>query len=123
MRLPYINLVSENQTEFSDKVRTIAQKLGIEAWWLMVVFYIETAANVYGKINHRITNKLGTTGLIQFMPATMRSLGVSQQQLTSMSNVQQLDYVYRYLKPYATPILIMFGAERCITTMSFRVIA
>ena len=35
------------------------------------------------------------------MPATMRGLGTSQAELTSMSNVQQLEYVYKYYKGYA----------------------
>lgn len=99
--LPYIELVPENRQEFGQTVQQIATKLGIQAWWLMIVFYIETAAIRYGKIDHRITNSLGATGLIQFMPATMRSLGVSQTRLTQMSNVEQLDYVCKYLKPYA----------------------
>src|SRR5690554_6901631 len=39
------------------------------------------------------------TGLIQFMPSTAESLGTTTDQLTSMSAVNQLDYVYEYFKP------------------------
>ncbi|HET8689451.1 MAG TPA: hypothetical protein VFM18_22800, partial [Methanosarcina sp.] len=41
------------------------------------------------------------TGLIQFMPTTAMWLGTSTQALYKMNNLQQLDYVYKYFKPYA----------------------
>jgi hypothetical protein len=40
------------------------------------------------------------TGLIQFMPATAKSLGTTIAQLAAMSAVEQLDVVERYLQPY-----------------------
>ena len=39
-------------------------------------------------------------GLIQFMPSTARSLGTTTAVLKRMNNVQQLDYVLAYLRPY-----------------------
>lgn len=98
--LPYEELIPENRAAFVAKVKDIALRLGIEPAWLMVVFYIETAAGKYKRIDHRVSNALGATGLIQFMPATMRSLGTTGMALKLMSNVQQLDYVYRYLSVY-----------------------
>ena len=41
------------------------------------------------------------TGLIQFMPATAAGLGTSVQALKTMSNTDQLDYVYKYFQPYS----------------------
>ena len=38
----------------------------------------------------------GAIGLIQFMPATARSLGTSTQELLNMSAIEQLDYVEQY---------------------------
>jgi hypothetical protein len=99
--LPYIDLIPENRIAFEDKVKEIAHRLRINPAWLMVVFYIETAASKYGRIDHRVTNPLGAVGLIQFMPSTIRSLGTTAMALKLMSNVQQLDYVFRYLSPYA----------------------
>lgn len=99
-QLPYENLIFENRTAFIGKVRKIASRLGIQPDWLMIVFYIETAAARYGCINHRVKNKLGAVGLIQFMPRTAADLGTTPFALQSMTNVQQLDYVYNYLSRY-----------------------
>lgn len=100
-QLAYINLIPENREMFATKVIEIAARLGIQANWLMIVFFIETAANVYGRINHRIKNALGATGLLQFMPRTLMSMGLTSETICNMSNVQQLEVVYRYLAPYA----------------------
>lgn len=48
-----------------------------------------------------IRNKTsGATGLIQFMSSTAKKLGTTTDKLAQMSAVQQLDYVYEYLKGY-----------------------
>lgn len=88
--------IPNNKVEFISKVRNISNLLGISPDWLMAVMYKEsglkpTAYNSNG----------GATGLIQFMPATAVSLGTSTNALKTMSNVQQLDYVYKYFKGYA----------------------
>lgn len=100
MSLAYINLISENRDLFAQKVSEIALRLGIASNWLMIVFYIETDAARRGKIDHRIANSIGATGLLQFMPQTCLQLGTTGAALRVMSNVQQLDFVERYLRPY-----------------------
>lgn len=91
------SLVKENRREFTEKVNNISNDLGIEANWLMLVMWFETART----FDHRVVNKIsGATGLIQFMPRTARSLGTTTDALKLMSNVEQLDYVKRYLAPY-----------------------
>lgn len=98
---PYINLVLENRTAFAARLLEIAHRLGILPGWLMIIFYIETAAAKTGKIDHRISNQAtGATGLIQFMPRTASALGTSTSALRLMSNVDQLSYVEKYLTPY-----------------------
>lgn len=42
----------------------------------------------------------GATGLIQFMPATAKSLGTSVNALSKMTDIQQLNYVYKYFAGY-----------------------
>lgn len=42
----------------------------------------------------------GATGLIQFMPSTALSLGTSTTKLARMTPEDQLNYVYKYFKPY-----------------------
>lgn len=93
----YESKITENRAAFLAKVADISAKLGISPDWLMIVFKVETA----GTFNHRIQNPTtGATGLIQFMPSTAAGLGTSTDALRAMSNVQQLDFVYKYFYPY-----------------------
>jgi hypothetical protein len=91
----YENLVPENKLAFISKVKEIASLLGIEPDWLMLVMKHESGLN-----SRAYNNMGGATGLIQFMPATAISLGTTTVALYNMSNVEQLDWVYKYFKPY-----------------------
>ena len=92
----YENLVTQNKAAFLAKVTEIAAKLKIQPDWLMIVMKMESG------INHQAVNPIGgATGLIQFMPATARGLGTSTEALKAMSNVQQIEYVYKYFAPYS----------------------
>jgi hypothetical protein len=87
--------IKENKKEFTEKVNNICTELRIEANWLMFVMWFES------RLNPQAVNPIsGATGLIQFMPSTARSLGTTTDVLKHMSNVQQLDYVLAYLRPY-----------------------
>ena len=91
----YENLIIENRVAFLSKLADISARLAIPAEWLMIVFKIESA------VNHRAVNpQSGATGLIQFMPATAAQLGTSTAALRNMSNVDQLEFVYKYFAPY-----------------------
>ncbi|MFA7494070.1 MAG: hypothetical protein WCZ43_11235 [Proteiniphilum sp.] len=91
------HLIKENRETFTEKVKEICGYLLINPDWLMLVMWFETA----GTLDHRIVNKTsGATGLIQFMPATVRSFGTTTLQLRQISNVEQLDYVKRDLALY-----------------------
>jgi hypothetical protein len=93
--LVYEDKVTENRTEFIAKVRSICDQLSIKPDWLMAMMNHESG------LNHRIQNPNGgATGLIQFMPDTAQRLGTSTEALRAMTNVEQLDYVYRYFLPY-----------------------
>jgi hypothetical protein len=87
------------------KLVNISDKLNIKPDWLMLVFYIETNAHKHKAINHRARNAItGAAGLIQFMPATAKRLGTSTEALRNMTNVEQLDYVERYMLNHAKRI-------------------
>ncbi|MGZ8505689.1 MAG: transglycosylase SLT domain-containing protein [Bacteroidia bacterium] len=91
--------VTENRAAFTLRVKTISIALNIDPNWLMVVMNSESG------LNHRAVNPNGgATGLIQFMPATAKGLGTSTAALRAMTNVQQLEYVYKYLKAVGRPI-------------------
>ncbi|MDR2926930.1 MAG: transglycosylase SLT domain-containing protein [Cytophagaceae bacterium] len=95
----YEDKVKTNREAFIAKVITISQRLSIEPEWLMQVMMNESG------LNHQIVNPTGgATGLIQFMPDTAAHLGTSCVALKAMTNVQQLDYVYKYLAPFAGKI-------------------
>ena len=82
---------------FLKKVIEISEKLAINPDWLMLTMRIESA----GTLSPHIRNaKSGATGLIQFMPSTAKGLGTTTAILAKLSAVDQLDWVYKYLKPY-----------------------
>lgn len=93
MSLVHKNKVSK---EFINKVKEISLKLQINPNWLMVVIELETA----GTFSASITNSLGYTGLIQFGKDTAISLGTTTDELRVMTEIEQLDWVYKYLRPY-----------------------
>lgn len=87
--------ITENKEEFINKIITISNELKINPNWLMFVMWFES------RLNSKEVNKIsGATGLIQFMPSTAKSLGTTTDVLLSMNNIQQLDYVLAYLRPY-----------------------
>ncbi len=98
MKLIHQETVTKNTDEFIKKVRTISTALGIDPNWLMQVMYSES------RINPAAKNQIGAVGLIQFIPDTAVSLGTTTAALQNMSNVDQLDYVYKYLKGYTNKL-------------------
>lgn len=99
-------LIKENRDEFIKKVIKISEKLFVKPEHLMFLMWIETAHT----LDHTIVNyqkgdskdpdircKKRATGLIQFMPNTARFLGTTNEALRKMTNVEQLDYVYKHL--------------------------
>lgn len=103
-QLIHIERVKENSEQFGNKVINIADWLGVNPDWLMQVMYSESGLN-HRRQNTAFPFKDGyATGLIQFIPSTAKHLGTTTQALLGMSNVEQLDYVYKYFKPYAGKI-------------------
>jgi hypothetical protein len=95
MDLLFSNYITQNKETFLAKVVEVSGKLGIDPDWLMAVMYKES------RLNNMARNSMsGATGLIQFMPNTAISLGTTTAALFTMSNVEQLEYVYKYFSPY-----------------------
>ncbi len=93
--LLFIGRVNVNQEAFGRKVLDVADRLGINPDWLMAVMYKESGLNAAA---YNATG--GAVGLIQFMPNTCAALGVTADVMRKLSNVAQLDYVYKYFYPY-----------------------
>ena len=89
-------LIRTNKEAFIQKVEEVAAELDINPDHLMMTMYIETAKT----FNPAITNKIGATGLIQFLPSTAQGLGTTTEALRQMSNVEQMDYVRKYLNRF-----------------------
>jgi hypothetical protein len=83
---------------FKNKLMQVAQSLGISVDWLATVMSFETAGTFSPSIQNPGPTK--ATGLIQFTSPTATTLGTSLDALKSMSDVKQLDYVYKYLEPH-----------------------
>lgn len=87
--------------EFSGKVVGIAEQLRMPKDgpdWLMACIAWETGERFSSSVKNGAGS--GATGLIQFMPNTARGLGTTTDALAKMSEINQLDYVYRYFLPY-----------------------
>lgn len=82
--------------EFLLKVLEIADKLGVRPDDLMAVMAWESWLNPH---NQNPNPSSTATGLLQFVEAVANKLGTSTQKLLQMSAVEQLEYVYAYLKP------------------------
>lgn len=82
---------------FDMKMQEVADKLGWLKEWLYAVMYVETAGTFSPSIKN---TESSATGLIQFMADTAKGLGTTVQELALMNGVKQLDYVYKYFKPY-----------------------
>ena len=79
--------------DFVKECDKVAASLGVPTEWLLAVINHES------KFSHTVANYAGSkaVGLIQFMPPTARDLGTSTNHLASITAVQQLRYVKRYL--------------------------
>ena len=84
--------------DFRARVITIAHRLSLDPSNLMAIMAFETGRAFSATTVNR---RSGATGLIQFMPSTAKALGTTTARLAGMTEMQQLDYVERYLRPYA----------------------
>jgi len=85
--------ITTNKVQFLAKVKQISETLGFDADWLMLVMYHESAQTFSPSI---VNPYSGAVGLIQFMPKVATNLGTSIAALKLMTNVEQLEYVYKY---------------------------
>lgn len=80
--------------ESREKIRWICSELNINEEDLYRIIKFESGGNP--KAVNPITK---ATGLIQFMPSTAKGLGTTVEEIYNMSTIEQLEYVYLYLKP------------------------
>ena len=76
-----------------QSLMSLSSKYGIPFEWFVNLINFETGRT----FNPSITNSIGATGLIQFIPSTARGLGTTTDALRRMSFKEQLNYVDKYL--------------------------
>lgn len=86
---------SDKKATFESMVVQIANSIGFDPNWLMIVMSFESGLNPQA-----VNPTSGASGLIQFMPTTARNLGTTVEDIRKMDAIEQLDYVYQYLLPY-----------------------
>lgn len=80
---------------FINRLKEIAEILSIRPEWLLYTMWIESKLNPYVVNKHS-----GAIGLIQFLPSTLKSMGLTREDILKMSATKQLDIVMKYLMPY-----------------------
>lgn len=83
---------------FRDRVRWIGETLNVNPDYLMACMAWETGEKFTANVKNMAGS--GATGLIQFMPSTAVSLGTTTAKLAKMTAEDQLNYVYKYFRPY-----------------------
>jgi hypothetical protein len=84
-------------TSFFQKLAEVCGRLGIKPANLLLVMFLESGVNPAQK------NKAGgsAVGLIQFMPDTLKSMGLDENTIKNFDKVpaeKQLDYVEQYVR-------------------------
>lgn len=83
------------RTAFIAKVIVVANNLGINPNWLMVIMYFETGATFSPS---KWNPSKSYVGLLQFGRVAASDLGTTVTALSKMTAVQQLDYVQKYYR-------------------------
>jgi hypothetical protein len=81
---------------FKNNVINICAQLGCNPDYLMAAMAFESGDGFSPKKKNVVS---GATGLIQFMPSTAQGMSTSIEELESMTDVEQLDWVLKYFMP------------------------
>lgn len=97
---------------FKERVLWIAETLECSPDDLMACMAWESGETFRADIKNAAGS--GATGLIQFMPVTAKGLGTTTADLAHMSPEDQLNYVYKYFRPYAGRLRNLGDLYMCI---------
>lgn len=87
--------------QFKASVIWIEEELGLNADYLMACMAFETGLEFKSNTRNPASS---ATGLIQFMRATALRLGTTVEQLAKMTEVEQLNYVYKYFRAFGADL-------------------
>lgn len=91
-------LRQKHGSAFKREVVRLAHDLGIDPSHLTAVMAFETGDTFDPAKRNPVS---GATGLIQFMPATARELGTTTEALATMTALEQLVFVRKYLARFS----------------------
>lgn len=83
---------------FKERVLWIAETLKVDPDYIMSCIAWESG-ETFSPSKKNMAGS-GATGLIQFMPATAKAMGTTTDVLAQMTAEDQLNYVYKYFKPF-----------------------
>lgn len=83
---------------FKERVIWIGETLNVSPDYLMACMAWETGEKFTADVKNMAGS--GATGLIQFMPSTAKALGTTTAELATMTAEDQLNYVYKYFRPF-----------------------
>lgn len=89
---------SQQTGDFMSEVNRVSEKFGLNPADMLALMRSESSLNPQA-----VNASTGATGLIQFMPATARSLGTTTEALRGMSAAQQMQYVEKYFDSVRLP--------------------
>ena len=70
-------------------------------WTTQQLDYLIACMKFESNLNPKAVNKLShAVGLIQFMPTTCKSLGITPEEMLALDFCKQLNFVKSYFKPY-----------------------
>ena len=98
MALDPVRGVERTSDAFRAKVVEVSRRLAMDPNHLMLIMSFETRGTFSPSERNPYS---GATGLIQFLPSTARALGTTLEKLAAMRAEEQLDWVERYLRPFA----------------------
>ena len=84
---------------FKDRLFWLCDELKINPDYLMACIAFESGETFRADIKNMAGS--GATGLIQFMPSTALGLGTTTAKLAQMTPEDQLNFVYKYFRPYS----------------------
>jgi hypothetical protein len=83
--------------QFLNKLVDVSNALGINPDWLATVISFESRGTFSPSVQNPQSH---ATGLIQFLSSTAKNMGTTITDLANMTDIGQLDWVYKYLLPY-----------------------
>lgn len=84
------------ESGFLAKVEEVADYFGFNSDYLLAVMHFETGGT-FSPSQENIAGS-GAVGLIQFMPDTAIELGTTAEELSKMSQIEQMDYVKKHFE-------------------------